>query len=278
MTTISAFAGTSIAPSSASRRRPPTRSTRDDIRTIPSLLRGELIKLTSVRSALTLVAITVLGGLLVSWAVAAFVTDEVLYVAEVGFYWTVVTAVLASIGGVLLFTSEVQHGTLAGVVAAHPARWALSAAKTISAAAMGLVLGIAGLLVGFAGAAITDIDAGNTAAIPATCAWAVLFTVLSAVLGLGLGMIARHSATAVAALLVWGFVIENLLNLFMPAAISRFLPFLAGNRLLGLESDLDSPASIAAALSRTQNAVVFGGYAIIALALGTTLLCRRDPS
>lgn len=125
MTTISACAGTSIAPSSASRRRPPTRSTRDDIRTIPSLLRGELIKLTSVRSALTLVAITVLGGLLVSWAVAALVTDEVLYVAEVGFYWTVVTAVLASIGGVLLFTSEVQHGTLAGVVAAHPARWAL---------------------------------------------------------------------------------------------------------------------------------------------------------
>lgn len=221
MTTISACAGTSIAPSSGSRRRPPTRSTRDDIRTIPSLLRDELIKLTSVRSALTLVAITVLGGLLVSWAVAAFVTDEVLYVAEVGFYWTVVTAVLASIGGVLLFTSEVKHGTLAGVVAAHPARWALSAAKTISAAAMGLVLGIAGLLGGFAGAAITDIDA---------------------------------------------------------AAISRFLPFLAGNRLLGLESDLDSPASIAAALSRTQNAVVFGGYAIIALALGTTLLCRRDPS
>ena len=35
---------------------------------------------------------------------------------------------------------------------------------------------------------------------------------------------------------------------------------------------------IAAALTRTQNAVVFGGYAVVALALGTTLLYRRDPS
>ena len=277
MTTTSASADTSIEPATA-RRRPPTRSTRDDIRSIPTLLRSELIKLTSVRSTISLAAITVFGGFLVSWAVAAFVTDEVLYVAEVGFYWTVVAAVLASIGGVLLFSSEVQHGTLAAVLTAYPARWVVATAKTITAAAMGLVLGAAGLLAGFAGAAITDIDAGDTTTIPATSAWALLFTVLSAALGLGIGMIARHSAAAVGALLVWGFVIENLLNLFMPAAISRFLPFLAGNRLLDLESDLDSPASIAAALTRTQNAVVFGAYAVVALALGTTLLCRRDPS
>jgi len=45
-------------------------------------------------------------------------------------------------------------------------------------------------------------------------------------------MIAQHSAGAIGGLLAWGFVIENLLNVFLPARASRLLPFLAGNRLL----------------------------------------------
>jgi len=98
-----------------------------------------------------------------------------------------------ALAGALLADPEVQHGTLPGVLAAHPARWVVAAAKTIAAAAMGVLLGM------------------------------------------------------------------------------------AGNRLLALESDIDSSASIAVALIRWENALVFGGYTITAVALGAALLSVRDP-
>ena len=96
-----------------------TRSARHDIATIPAVLKSDWIKLSSVRSNLAILAINVGAGFLVAWAVATLVTDEVLFVAEVGLYWSVVTAVLAAIAGILLFTSEAQHGTLG-----QPPAWA----------------------------------------------------------------------------------------------------------------------------------------------------------
>ena len=259
-------------------RPPTTRSTSDDIKAIPAVLNSEWIKLSSVRANKAILAVSVGAGLLVAWAVATLVTEEVLYVSEVGFYWTSVTAVLAAIGGILLFSSEAQHGTLAGALTAQPARWVIALSKTLTAAAMGLVLGAAGLAAGFAGALIADIETGDTSAIAATTLWALVWTSLSAVLGLGIAMIVRHSSGAVAGLLVWGLVVENLLNVFIPEKIARFLPFLAGNRLLALDSDLGSAEAIAVALTRVQNALVFGAYATVALVVGTVLLHRRDTN
>ncbi|MEU5002263.1 hypothetical protein [Streptomyces sp. NPDC021622] len=91
-------------------------------------------------------------------------------------------------------------------------------------------------------------------------------------------MIVRHGAVAISGLLVWGFVVENLLNLFLSPQISRFLPFLAGDALLGIDSDTATPESIAVALTRTQEALVFGGYTAVVLVVGTVLLHRRDTN
>jgi hypothetical protein len=60
--------------------------------------------------------------------------------------------------------------------------------------------------------------------------------------------------------------------------VSRFLPFYAGGALLGIEVDTATPETIAVALSRTQDALVFGGYAALALLIGALLLYRRDAS
>jgi ABC-2 type transport system permease protein len=104
----------------------------------------------------------------------------------------------------------------------------------------------------------------------------VLFTSQAAVLGVGLGMIVRHSAFAVSGLLVWSFLFEGLLDLFLPARVARFLPFLAGDRMIAIDfSDLD-PDAMAVALSRTEGGLVFGAYAVLALLIGTVLLYRRD--
>ena len=257
--------------------RPATRSPGGDARAVLAALRSDWIKASTVRANRAILLLALIGGLLVSWAVATFVTDEVLVVSEVGFYWTSVTSMLAGIAGILLFGSEVQHGTLAASVAARPARWVLALSKTLTAAVMGLVIGATGLAAGFGGAALAGLDMGNTAALPATIAWALLFATLSAVLGLGIGMIVRHSTAAIAGLLVWGFVIENLFNLFLPVEVSRFLPFFAGNKLLAYANDFDTPEAIAAALTRPQSALVFAGYTAAALVAGTMLLYRRDP-
>lgn len=188
-------ARTFAAPTSAS-HPPPER------RRFAGAIRAESIKLTSVRSIWVLMAINVIGGLVVSFAVGALMTDEVLTVSEVGFYWTVVTAVLAAIGGVLTITSDVQHGTLAPSLAARPARIDVAGAKAAVTAISGAGFGIVGLIAGFIGAFASGIGDGELSVIPVTSAWAVAYTALSALLGLGLGMIVKHGAGAISGRLV----------------------------------------------------------------------------
>lgn len=245
---------------------------------LASALRSEWIKVSTIRSNQALLVLTVVGGLVVSWAVAKFVTGKVLDVSEVGFYWTTITSALATIAGALLFTSEAQHGTLATAVTARPARWVIAAAKTLTAAGIGLVLGVTGLATGFAGSALGGLPMGDASQLPASLGWALVFTTLSAMLGLGVGMILRHSAAAVGGFLVWGFVIENLFHIFLPAQVARFLPYIAGNHLLGYNPDFETAKAIAIALTPPQNALLFAAYTALALMTGTVLLHRRDPN
>ncbi len=259
-------------------RRHADLSMRDRLATVPTLLRSERIKLTSLRSNQAVLALTVLVASFASWAVATLVTDEVLTVAKVFVYPTTLTAVFASIAGILMFTAEVQHGTLATALTAQPTRWVIATCKGITAAAVGMLLGVAGLAAGFAGAVAGGLEMGDASTIASTALWAVLFTTLSALIGLGVGMIARNGAASISGFLVWWFVIENLLAVFAPVRVVRFLPFVTGYRLLGIGSDFDSSEAIAVALTRGQNALVFAGYTLVAIALGTVLLQRRDSN
>jgi hypothetical protein len=100
---------------------PPTTPRRPHAGQLPAVLRSEWIKFTTVRTNKVILAVAVALGLLTSWASAVFVTDQALTVADVYIFPTLLTSVLAAIAGVLLFTSEVQHGTLA-LRAARPRR------------------------------------------------------------------------------------------------------------------------------------------------------------
>ncbi len=253
-----------------------TRTRSGDIRAIPAALKSEWIKLISVRSTQVMLGLNVLLGLLVSWAVARFGPDEALTVSEGAFYWMVMVAIVVAVAGVLVFTSEVQHGTLAAALTAQPARWVLAAAKVAIVIAFGLGMAVAGIAAGFAGSLLGGLDVGDTSVMVTSTMWAVLYTSLAAVLGVGLGMILRHGAIAVSGLLVWSFLFESLLDLFLPVRVSRFLPFLAGNRLIAIDfSELD-PEAWAVALSRAEGGLVFAAYALLAVSIGTVLLYRRD--
>lgn len=259
------------------------RDRRDDVASIPTALRSEWIKLTTLRSNVTILALTPIIGVLLSFILAVFVeidpdTNKPYNIAETFVFSTWLTAVLAAIVGILMFTSEVQHGTMATAVTAQPARWVTVAAKTTVAACFGLAMGALGMIGGLSGTLLGGLESGDTSAMPAKVLWALFVTALAPLLGLGIGMIVRHSAAAVSILLVWVFVVENLLRTLIPANVHRFLPFSAANGLLGTATGTDSPEMIAAELSRVQDALLFGGYAAAALAIGTVLLYRRDLS
>ncbi len=260
-------------------RSPARRAPNDTLRAFPTTLKSEWIKVSTIRSNSAILALTIALNGLVSWAIANFVTDEgELFVNTLFAFSTLFTAVFAAVAGILIFSSEAQHGTLAPTLTAQPARLVIAAAKTLTAAAFGAVLGATGLIAGLVGASISDIETGDASTILGTSLWATLFVSLAAVLGLGIGMIARNSTVAISGLLVWWLVVENMLNAFIDPRLARFLPFVAGNGLLPLDDPAASIEALSISLTRTEDALIFGGYAAIALAIGTMLLSRRDTN
>jgi ABC-2 type transport system permease protein len=253
-----------------------TSASRSHLDRLAAVLRSEWIKVTTVRTNKTLFAAAAVVGLLTSWATALFLEDHVLIASEVAIGATALTAVLASIAGILLFSAEAQHGTLAGALTAQPARWPVVAGKAVVATGLGLALGVIGLLSGFAGALAGGLELGDTSGVPSMVLWALLYTCGSAVLGLGVGMVVRHSAGAVSGLLVWWLVVEGLIVQFAPGEVVWFVPFDTGWRSLGIESDFDVPEVVAHGLSNPLHASIFWGYVLAALAIGAVLVHRRD--
>ena len=244
------------------------------VRRLGRALVSECIRLTTVRAYRAIAALTVTVGTLVTWGVARYVDDEPMTVATLFLFASVFTAVFAAVAGILLFSTEAQHGSLGPTLSAQPRRWVVATAKATITAVFGAALGLVGVASGLLGGVLGGIPAGDTSTILESSLWAVAFTTLSALLGLGVGMIARHSTAAISGLLVWWLVVENLLAVFLDPQLSRFLPFAAGNGLLQIV--IDDPDALAVALSLPQNAAVFGGYALLALVVGTALLHLRD--
>jgi ABC-2 type transport system permease protein len=254
------------------------RTRSDDVRAVPAALKSEWIKVASLRANKIVLALTPAIGGLIAWALAASAGDEHLTASELFIFPLPLVAVLATVTGILMFTSEAQHGTLAATLTARTTRWVIVAAKAVMATTVGLVLGAVAMVAGFAGALIGGVDVGDGSAVPSRAGWALLYIALAAVIGLGVGMIARHSAGAITGLLMWSFVIESLFAPALPDGVLHFLPFSAGYRLLAAGPSFKPPVSIAHELARPQYALIFGGYALISLAIGTVLLHRRETT
>ncbi len=239
---------------------------------IMAALRSETVKLTTVRSYRAVAALTVLVGGLAAFLVATLVTDEVVTVAGVFSFSTVFTAVFAAVAGILTITTEAEHRTLPQTYAAQPRRHVVIAAKTATVAVFAAALAAAGLAAGFGGATIGGVEMGDTSTIPSTVGWSVGFATLSGLLGLGIGLIARHSAAAISGLLVWWLVVESLGTVFIDERYARFLPFVAGNGMLGIINEDE-----ATAFPPATSALIFAGYAAAALLIGIVVTHRSDP-
>lgn len=260
--------------------RSAVRTSSDSLRAFPAALRSEWIKLTALRANKVILALTAVVGALIAGVLAATATatDPALTASELFIFPLPLVAMLASVTGILMFTGEAQHGTLAVTLAARPARWVIVAAKTTTATMVGLALGATGMIAGFGGAALGGAELGSGSALTSRALWALLYIALAALIGLGVGMIVRHSAGAISGLLMWSFVIESLFAPALPEGVRHLLPFSAGYRLLDAGPSFEAPVTIVHQLARPQYALIFGGYALLSLAVGTLLLYRRDAS
>ena len=250
-------------------------------RHLRAAIHSEWIKLRSVRSTLLFVGLTTVLGVAMALILGNVVeTDPYDHlpftIGNTFLVSTWLSTLFAVVAGTLMFTTEVQHGTLATALTTRPSRSVVVAAKVVMAAVLGLAMGALGIAGGLVGGVASTMDTGDMSGAPSGVAWALVLTTAASVLGLGVGLVIRHSAGAVTTVLVWALAVETLVRGMVPATVSRLLPFTAAHGLLGTRSAADTPETIAAALSSVGNALVIGTWATVAVAAGTAMLIRRD--
>jgi hypothetical protein len=265
---------TTIAIRSASTPTPIARDVR-------AAVRSEWIKLRSVRSTPFFVGLTAAIGVGMSLVLGRVLkTDPYEHlpftIGNTFLVSTWLTTLFAVVAGTLVFTSEVQHGTLAGALTARPSKPVVIGAKAFVAAVLGFAMGAVGIVASLAGGIASGMDTGDTSGAASGIAWALVLTTLAPLLGFGVGLIVRHSAGAVTSVLVWALAVETLVRGMVPATVSRLMPFTAAHGLLGTRAAADTPETLAAALSNVGNTLVIGSWAVAAVAIGTTLVIRRD--
>jgi ABC-2 type transport system permease protein len=222
---------------------------------VTGALAAEWVKLRSVRSTWTVLAIAGAAALVAAFAGRA--SDQVL---------APVVQLCLGVLGVLAITAEYTTGTIRASVTAVPPRWPVLAAKALVVAAV--ALGAGGSVALAARSGMEPVALGCS-------------VVTAALVGLGLGAATRSTTAAIAALVALLFVIPAL-SLFVPppwggrlAAVT--LPGLAGAGEGAMAILAGGPAGAGRQqLSPLAALLAMAGYIAAALIAGWFAICRRD--
>jgi ABC-2 type transport system permease protein len=238
------------------------------------VIRMEWIKLRTLRSVRWALLLA-LAGMIGIGIAAGFNTrnahgDETNNILVGGALGSLVFAVL----GVLVMTSEYSSGTIRATLAAIPRRPLVLAAK---ASVFGIVALAAGELASFAcflaGTAFIRAGVPHPALSQPTVLRAVAmsgaYLCLIGLTGLALGVIVRHGAAAITALV--GLVFVAPLAGLAATPAGRFLPALIYANSLGATKPVQGFT-----LSPWAGLAIIAAYAAALLAVGGLLLTRRD--
>ena len=244
--------------------------------------RMEWIKLRTLRSTWWTLAITAAAGAAMAVAIGlntisrnADLTNNVLAGVIPGL-------LLIGVLGVLVMTSEYTSGMIRATLAAAPRRPLLLAAKAAVFGAVSLVLGEAASFLAFfaGGAAFRHGISAPTLSQPGVLRAVLLGGTsycLIGLLGLGLGAIIRHTASAIAVLVVGVYLIAQIVGA-ATHAVAAYMPiFIIGNSLTTTRPVLcGGAAQCPHVLSAWAGLALLSLYAAVALAAGGWLLARRD--
>jgi ABC-2 type transport system permease protein len=248
-----------------------------------TLLNVERIKLFSTRSpywCLGLipvigVGITLLTSLSDSGAGAGLASSQ----RWVGFAMTIVMVMAA-----LSITTEYRFGTIRNSFLAMPGRTSMLVAK---AALLGIisfvVVELTSLATYFLGKAVhgsatlpTAFDL--TSATDYRAIWGPgLISALAAVLAVGVGTLIRQSAGAIALLLLWPLLVENLFLLFgsFGRNVQPWLPFGASGQFFAVNEPNPFQIGIAGP-NWWQGGLIFAGTALVLVLLALLSAKKRD--
>ncbi|HZJ27914.1 MAG TPA: ABC transporter permease [Acidimicrobiia bacterium] len=237
-------------------------------------MRGEWLKLRTVRSPKVLVAIAVL----LTWLIAGLSTRDydgsgrpVELVAGAG----TLTLVLLLVLGVQMFAQEYRFGTIRTTFTAVPVRRRVVSAKVMVGAAVGGVTGA--LAVGGAALVTTIVLSSRGYDLPSNDRLAevaiayVIVGALAVVFGIGVGALTRNPAFGITLVLVLGLVVEPLVSVFTSADVARGFPLMSGFGAF--------PYSFAEGTAFTPwyvSALVFAAWSSLLVVGGGLMVERRD--
>jgi ABC-2 type transport system permease protein len=189
-------------------------------------------------------------------------------------------AIIVLVVALLAMTTEFRHGTIGRVLQLTPSRSVVLAAKL----AVGVVYALAFLLASLvvvavvllAGAASLDVSLELGGEVGRALWQGAVGLSLNAMFGVAVGALVRSQVVAITVLLVWLFVVENLVAALWPA-VGRWMPFQALNALFLSEDVLANvPDGFAAPLAAPVALTVFLGYVLVATVVAGVLLRVRD--
>lgn len=274
---------------------------------VVDLAKSEWVKLRSVRSTIWSFAIVVILGVGVGVLATAETRANWAHIGHLGFQpvrtsliGVDVAQLVIGVLGVLVMTGEYGTGTIRATFSAAPRRPLVLIAKTAVFTMVGLVVSeIVAFLSFYLGQAMLSSPAPHATLSTPGAARAVvgsgLYLCVIGLIGLGLGVLIRHTAGAIGALvgvlLILPLVISALPSSIVNA-VQRFEPLQIGKIMITV------PPSFIRGTIKGPNGVVrhvvlhggfgtftfspwvgFGilcGYAVALLVVGTVLLVRRD--
>jgi ABC-2 type transport system permease protein len=248
---------------------------------LAQVTRMEWIKLRSLRSTWWTLALTVAGTVGIGVAVGMNTRSASGDVTNNALAGVAPGLLLTSVLGVLTMTSEYSSGTLRVTLAVIPHRSLVLAAKAAVFGAVTLIVGEAASFIAFFAVAatlrhgVTAPTLGQPGVLRAVTVTGAGFCLIG-LLGLGLGVIIRHSVSAVGVLVVGVYVAAGFIGV-MARGVAPYMPILIVENSLSVTKPVTcGDTSCLPSLSAWAGLGVLSLYAVIALAIGGWLLAQRD--
>jgi ABC-2 type transport system permease protein len=254
------------------------------------LLRAEVLKVRSTRTALGLLIAALLIAVVPTILAVLLIPKEELVQSEGGIIAVLgimpaasLVPVLCLVFGILSMTNEYRHGTISYTYLAMPRRSRVIVAKLLVCAVIGaavmFVTGLLALVTAAIGAGARGIDLGLTD-VPHGSDWELLRDVALVLLttgmatsfGVALGALIRHQVIAVAGTLIWALAAENIIAGLKPA-IGQWLPFTAFLQVVVNTGDIEAAGPSLSSLEAFAVAVAYIAAASVA---AVTITMRRD--
>ncbi|MEO8689357.1 MAG: hypothetical protein ABI611_14240 [Solirubrobacteraceae bacterium] len=240
------------------------------------LLRGELLKLRTTRTFVTLVGVTVLLSLVVV-GLTAILADHFGKTDVRQLFTFDFSSLFILLLGVTAMAGEWRHRTITSSVLAAPARARLLAAKLVSYAVAGTLLSLI-VTVALMALGTVILSARGETTLGATDLADILWRNLVAAALLGafgvcVGGIVRNQIVAIVGLLVFAFALEPALLSLVPD-VGRFGPTVgAPSGISGVNAGGDNSADL---LAPGIAVLVLCGWVMLGFGVTAWMLRRRD--